>query len=188
MTKNYRLQLRQDTACKHQEVDDLFSRLDISKRDEYGIFLKAHFIALSAIEKHFAEVGSSFASPPAQSGLIHQDILALGEKPVIAKLSSLPELSNLAGLAYVVSGAHFGAAVLLKRVSASSDPATLSARTYLQSADMRSYWPVVVREIKNSINTPEDYSVLVKGALAAFDLYFDSYKLVEQEKTFVQIA
>ncbi len=181
MNINYRIRLRNDTALKHQEVDDLFSELDISKRQDYSVFLNANFIALKAIENHFSSLKCKFDVPPIQSNLLYQDICNLGEEANITQDIDLPGLPSSLGMAYVVSGAHFGSSVLLKRVSASNDAKVLSARSYLQSNDMKRYWPIVMQQIKQTIRTEADYHVLVKGALTAFNIYFDSFNLIKQE-------
>lgn len=181
MNVNYRSRLRNDTALKHQVVDDLFSELDISKHHDYSVFLSANYIALKAIEKHFSSLQCKFDAPPIQSNLLYQDIRNLGLETNNTQDINLPGLPNPLGMAYVVSGAHFGSSVLLKRVSASDDALVLSARSYLQSNDMKRYWPIVMQQIKQTIKTEADYHVLVKGALAAFNIYFDSFNLIQRE-------
>lgn len=171
----FRSQLRIKTHAHHQRVDDLYSQLNLSERDDYKYFLKSHFIAFSAL-KSVAWRDAVLQTYIADS----RDLLELDLKKLNADVLRLPALTYkpddcTMGVEYVLAGSHFGQRVLVNRWSSSSDELTLSAGAYLKSTSAQALWKRFIQRLE--INAPSDAekSVIINSACSTFDLFSDSY-------------
>ncbi len=181
MKTSLRGRLKSDTAIEHKKIDDLYSKLNLSIFNDYKIFLTAHYIALSSIEGFLKNDFNKTALPPCQTDLIANDLLSLNLKVPQQSIFLKSDDINKLGLSYVISGAHFGAKVLLERALAGSDERIHSSVSYLSSDRMRSYWPKLTAQLKSAASNEKDYHVIVKGANHAFMVFGDSYELALKE-------
>ncbi|ANM11863.1 MULTISPECIES: biliverdin-producing heme oxygenase [unclassified Rhizobium] len=113
--------LRAQTADCHGEVDELFSTFDLSNRQQYRTFLRAHARVVPAAEDALEDAGIAHLLPDwperRRTQLLLADIGELGD-PLPQPLPP-PALRNdaaLWGALYVLEGSKLGGALLAKSV------------------------------------------------------------------------
>src|SRR5689334_6570101 len=107
--------LRDATAAAHDEVDALFSRVDLTNAAGYRAFLSAQAFAHLAVEAALDAAGAErvIADWPERrrAALLRADLAELG---IAAEQGSPPSLSgaaSIAGAAYVLEGSRLGGAM-----------------------------------------------------------------------------
>lgn len=164
-----RLALRTATARTHERTDAAFSTLDLGERGDYGVFLSSHWLAYRALEPVFAAALSAGARPPVMTGLLAEDLRALGIAPPDPAPPAFE--GDALGAAYVVGGSHFGKRVLSRRHAASPDGRVRAAGRYLASPALSAYWPVLQDAMARAAAEPGRLERMAAGADAAFALF-----------------
>ncbi|MBB3648144.1 heme oxygenase [Rhizobium sp. BK619] len=113
--------LRAQTADCHAEVDKLFGTFDLSHRQQYGIFLRAHARVVPATENALEEAGIARLLPDwperRRTQLLLADIRKLGDPlPPLLPPPALHGEAALWGALYVLEGSKLGGALLAKSV------------------------------------------------------------------------
>lgn len=158
--------LRAATRASHDAVDAAFGDYDLSDRDAYRRFLRAHARALPAAEGALGGLAFARTLPP-RTTLLARDLAELGEAMPPALPFALHGDAALWGALYVVEGSRLGGVMLAR--SAGAD---LPSR-YLSAAHGAGQW----RAIREAIDVagagapPAWHDALVTGAAATFDLY-----------------
>lgn len=174
----FRQTLRLRTRTAHERVDALYRTIAVEERAGYARLLRTHAHALAAIEARMAAVPEC-SFPLTLSALARADLETLSEAP--PRPGRFPRLDRAhpVGIAYVVTGAHFGLSVLRARWSRSDDAAVRAAGRYLHSDAMRAYWPTVLQLIATASrfmachhNTPKILSYEIRTAAELFGQLF----------------
>jgi heme oxygenase (biliverdin-IX-beta and delta-forming) len=165
-----RAALRAGTAADHERLDALFGGFRLDDPQDYRAFLKAHAMALTAIEQaldaaDFAEALDDW--PGRRRGdAIAADLAALGEAPP-APLSA-PSLDTAAaqwGAAYVVEGSRLGGALLARSV-----PENLP-KSYLGLVQPPGNWRKFLEKLDKALPLPQDIALATESARATFGLF-----------------
>jgi heme oxygenase (biliverdin-IX-beta and delta-forming) len=102
----------------HDEVDALFSRLDLSSSAGYRAFLSAQARAHLSVEAALDRAGAERVFPDwaqrRRAALLRADLRELGIDPTPGVAPSLSDAAEIAGAAYVIEGSRLGG-VLLRR-------------------------------------------------------------------------
>ena len=179
---NARFHLRDFTRAAHRRTDAAFSVLDLTQRDDYGIFLKTHLLAYRAMMPVFEADLPAERRPPAMADLLVEDLHALGLDPPRAVAPDFD--GDALGAAYVVAGSHFGQRVLSGQHGRSGDAAVRGARRYLSSPALKTYWPILQKAIEQAMESPraaDRLDQLSAGAEKTFALFDHCLTLVLQE-------
>ncbi len=156
-----RLALREATMEDHRRVDDLFGDFSLSTKVDYVHFLRAHALALHAIEP--------VAQPSSpRLPLLIDDLGALGA----AIPTSLPNVEDREGgyrwgLLYALEGSRLGGAMLARQVGDGLPKA------YLSAAHGKGEWRAFQQEMDAAATVGGDQWLddAIKGARAAFDRF-----------------
>ena len=108
--------LRAATRSDHDMVDRLMLRLDLSRREDYGLFLHIHYSTFKNLDTHWREEDNAdFAG---MIDCLQNDIRALGvaSSESSGRVSTALLVCNHLGVAYVIRGSRLGAAFLRRRV------------------------------------------------------------------------
>ncbi|RUM07525.1 biliverdin-producing heme oxygenase [Rhizobium chutanense] len=118
---SFRSVLRAQTADCHAEVDKLFGTFDLSDREQYRTFLRAHARVVPAAENALDEAGVVRLLPDwperRRAQLLLADIGELGDRmPERLPPPPLHDEAALWGALYVLEGSKLGGALLAKSV------------------------------------------------------------------------
>lgn len=158
--------VRDATATDHAALDQALAGLDLTCRDDLVRFLGIHLSARAGIERWLADACPAVWLPPAQTGLIAQDLIALGGLPAAFPAPDFVagEGNGWIGPAYVVAGSHLGNRLLL----AQAEPALpRDAQRFLTAAAMQGYWRRL-RVLLDETPGPDGARGIVAGAKATF--------------------
>jgi heme oxygenase len=129
-----RFALRAATAAAHARVDALYSRLDLSRPDDYARFLLSHAAAFLPVEAALIEAGADALLPGWSSRRrgehLRADLaaLSLSVPPVEIAPRFSNEAERLGGL-YVLEGSRLGGAMLVRSVAPTLPTAFLAPET-----------------------------------------------------------
>lgn len=170
--------LRAFTGPLHAQVDAAFGTFDLTTRDGYRAFLRAHARALPALETALERggFGARLADWPQRrrSATLAEDLAALGETPP----PPLPQPTTHAdlgawcwGAGYVLEGSRLGGRVLARQVQAATPDAPVA---YLGHGSELPLWPRFVEALEAAVSLPSDAEALRAGAEAAFGLFLEA--------------
>ena len=158
--------VRDATVTDHAALDQAFAAFDPGRREDLMRFLGIHLSARAGIERWLADACPAAWLPPAQTGLIAQDLMALGGLPAAFPAPDFApgEDCGWIGPAYVIAGSHLGNRLLL----AQAEPALpRGAQRFLTGAAMQGYWRRL-RVLLDETPGPDGARGIVAGAKAAF--------------------
>jgi heme oxygenase (biliverdin-IX-beta and delta-forming) len=160
--------IKQSTSVRHAKVDELFSAFNLTERESYVGFLRAHAQALIPLEMILS---GDFGLPrwvPRGPTLLN-DLEALKSSGDIKfrgqMCSGLSHQGSRFGVLYVLEGSRFGAAVLKGRLASRLPCDFLSAK-----ADS-GQWPNLLSAIECAAAEPIWLDHFLLGARVAFDLF-----------------
>jgi heme oxygenase len=165
--------LRKATASAHGRVDDVFTQLNLGRRDGYRRFLAAHASVILPLEALAGQAGAGqiLEDWPSRcrSGALLDDLAALGLQPP----PPLPLGSNggpawVLGVLYVLEGSRLGAQVLRQRVLAGPDAGCRAATAYLSHGMGLALWPSFLTQLEASPYAKGDTGPVIEGAHDAF--------------------
>jgi heme oxygenase len=147
-------------------IDRMILRFDLSRADDYGVFLHIHYCALQDLKEDWrAEDRGDFGL---MMRCLQQDLRDLGRvEPVLPAATRAPlSAENRLGAAYVVRGSRLGAAFLRQRV-----PATMAA-SYLDCRPVLT-WPQFLVQLDHASSMPgwDANDEVVRGAQAMFGIF-----------------
>ncbi len=166
--------LRAQTADCHAEVDKLFGTFDLSDRQQYGTFLRAHARVVPAAENALEEAGIDRLVPDwperRRTRMLLADIHALGD-PLPPPLAppALHGEAALWGALYVFEGSKLGGALLAKAV-----PDYLPS-TYLTPQGPKSAMRIFMDRLDAS--NLDDFDAAVVAARDVFGLFLQAGQL-----------
>ena len=165
-----RAALRAGTAADHERLDTLFGRFRLDDPNEYRAFLKAHAMALTAVEQALDEANFADALddwPHRKRGeAIATDLAAIGEAlPAPLPAPSFDAPAAQWGAAYVIEGSRLGGALLARSV-----PDDLP-KSYLGSAQPPGNWRKFLEKLDKALSHPQDIANATESARATFGLF-----------------
>lgn len=159
--------VRDATAADHAALDHALAGLDLGLRDDLVRFLGIHLAARAGVEAWLGEHCPPGWNPPPQTGLIADDLIAIGGLPGAfpAPRFVVPGPgADWLGPAYVVAGSHLGNRLLLAQAGGALP---WEARRFLTGGAMQDYW----RRLRALLAEPPGPSgavAAVAGARATF--------------------
>ena len=132
-------ELRSATGADHAVLDQSMAELRLAEPADLVRFLGTHLAARAGIEAWLEENAPSGWAPPLQTGLITDDLIALGGLPAAFPAPPFdpgPSDSWL-GPAYVVAGSHLGNRLLLAQAGTALPR---DAQRFLAGKAMQEYW------------------------------------------------
>lgn len=121
-------QLRLATAADHDAVDAAFGAFDLTRREGYVTFLRAHARALPAVEQALRAGPLPITLRPREP-LLAADLAALGgAMPAPLPLRTPADAAEAFGMAYVVEGSRLGGSMIARTLPPAFPNAYLSAR------------------------------------------------------------
>jgi heme oxygenase len=164
--------LRRATAAAHDEVDALFSRVDLTSAGGYRAFLAAQARAHLPVEAALDAAGAEqvIADWPARrrAALLRSDLAELG---IAAQYGSAPDIADaasVAGTAYVLEGSRLGGAMLQKSVAAGLP------KRFLAASAASGAWRALLLELDELLADPADLDRATEAARATFALFADA--------------
>lgn len=161
--------LRQATAASHDEVDGLFSGLDLSTCAGYRAFLSAQAYAHLPVEAALDAAGASrvFADWPdrRRAALLSADLSDLGLEVSSGPAPVLSGAAEIAGAAYVIEGSRLGGA-LLRRAVAEGLPARFLAAPAAPGA-----WRALLLRLDDLLADEADLARAIAAARGVFALF-----------------
>jgi len=158
--------VRAATAADHAALDHGLAALHLAVREDLVVFLGIHLAARAGIEQWLAENCPQGWAPPPQTGLIAQDLIALGGLPAAFPAPRfVPDAkADWLGPAYVVAGSHLGNRLLLAQAG---HALSWEARRFLTGSAMQEYW----RRLRTRLSEtpgPDGGAGAIAGARATF--------------------
>lgn len=172
--------LRAATGSDHTMLDRSMAGLHLADRADLVRFLGIHLAARAGIESWLAENAAPGWIPPTQTGLIAQDLVALGSLPGAFPAPRFEPTvkADWLGPAYVVAGSHLGNRLLLAQAG---DALPADARRFLSGSAMQDYWRRL-RTLLAGMPGPDGGLHSVVGAKATFSHFFRCVALFGQPK------
>ena len=165
--------LREATASAHGRVDDVFTRLNLGRRDDYRRFLAAHASVILPLEALAGQAGAGQILDDwpnrCRSGALLDDLAAFGLRPPLpVSLGSHGGPAWVLGVLYVLEGSRLGAQVLRRRVLAGPDAGCWAATAYLSHGMGQGLWPSFLAQLEASPYAKGDTGPVIEGAHDAF--------------------
>lgn len=164
--------LRETSAPLHAQVDQAYSRFDLSDRHDYGRFLRAHAMALFGLEATLEQSAIERLLPDwperRRSAALREDLRALEiASPAPLSLEPGTDDSWCWGVAYVLEGSRLGGRVLSQRVRAGGSGCPLR---YLIHGEGIPLWPRFLAEFEQRAEGI-DRARLLAGVQAGFEQF-----------------
>lgn len=172
--KHIRLILREETRQTHQEIDDLFSQLDLADYGDYCRFIESNFHAFSALAQHqFSKAVDAFIHQ--SLGALARDLEALSITPASQDKVAAPNVHGChpTGVHYVLGGASFGKKILKKRWQRSSDRRLENAGQYISDETGQELWRLFLA--LPPIVSGEERSAIIESANSVFKVFEAGY-------------
>ena len=159
--------LRERTGPRHDALDAAMSWLDLTDRQDYARFLTIQHRARSGIEAWLIRNAPSDLTPPPATGLIAQDLAALGmaepDYHTFAGHGLIP--ASALGMVWVLSGSHLGNRAMLHDLGKNGADDDWP-RAFLSDPASAAYFKRLLPRLARPV-TPADHIVMA-GADAVF--------------------
>jgi heme oxygenase len=171
--------LRASTRSDHVLLDRLILRFDLTRRDQYGLFLQLHCSALRNLEPDWAaEDQSDFAM---MLRCVQTDLHALriGTPPPSPSGRAQLHHQNRLGVAYVIRGSRLGAPFLRRRIPREYPTAYLDFMPALS-------WAQFLAHLESSSEPREaghDYEI-VRGARITFEIFISVFNRAPFDRSY----
>ena len=108
--------LRAETRGDHVMIDQMISRLDLARREDYGLFLNLHHCALQELKAEWRD--EDVEDFRVMMRRLQNDLRVLGMAAIAQGQAAHKALTpgNRLGIAYVIRGSRLGTKVLRQRV------------------------------------------------------------------------
>lgn len=164
-----RTALRRGTADHHDQVDAIFSRVDLGDRASYGRFLQAQAAAYLPVEAALTRDGAGMVLgdwPQRQRGdLLGGDLAALGiAPPPAAGTIGFASPAAILGGVYVLEGSRLGGTMLARSVPADFP------RRFLDAASPTA-WRSLIVLLEEQLSSPSDRQIAINAACEVFLLF-----------------
>ncbi|MBB5710161.1 biliverdin-producing heme oxygenase [Sphingomonas xinjiangensis] len=167
--------LRDNTREAHERVDGAFAAFDLTQRNEYAAFLRAHAEVLLPLEAALDAAGAEQVTPDwpmrKRGGLIGEDLAFLRDAgrhapPAAPEAWRLDTLEAAAGALYVLEGSRLGGKFLARQLPLSFP------RAYLAPDQPAEKWRNLLDRIDAILYEP----ARLQSALAAAHLAFAAFE------------
>lgn len=168
--------LRRATAAAHDEVDALFSRVDLTDAAGYRAFLssqaRAHLPVEAALNAARAE--QVIADWPARrrAALLRADLAELGGDATHGPEPVLDHAAAVAGTVYVLEGSRLGGAMLREMVGPG-----LPTR-FLAAPAAPGAWRALLLDLDELLADPADLDRAAQAARSTFALFADAGRIM----------
>ena len=119
-----RFAIKRATDDEHARTEDAFAPFDLARPSHYAAFLRAHAMALPALELSVSARGWSAWQP--RFMLLSDDLAALDVGLPAPMICSTPSEPGAWGIQYVLEGSRLGGRILLQRLPADAPRRYLS--------------------------------------------------------------
>ncbi|MFQ6548435.1 biliverdin-producing heme oxygenase [Aestuariibius sp. 2305UL40-4] len=172
LAESLRTRLRRDLAVVHERLDQAISRLDLTARADYGVFLVLHRQAFGGLTAPGAATAPDLADTLAALDL---DIAALGLRPTEDR-----DAMEVAGLAldYVFLGSRLGTKVLRRHWQAALDPVVRGAGAYFALPPRKDGWSTLLQDLAARPANGTEADRIVTDAGRIFARFEDTYQAV----------
>jgi Heme oxygenase len=178
--------LRRSTSAAHERLDRSFGSLDLSRRDDLELFLRAHAYGmrpLHPVVSSFFETRLGHACPNLL-GMAEEDVRRLG-----SSLEALPAAidppghvlggNGSIGAAYVVCGSRLGLEVIRRDGYWSGEQGFRSR--YIEDDTGRSCWKILISWMRSAEFSPAESEAAVTAAVASFDTFAQAFTVTVGE-------
>lgn len=164
--------LRDATATAHERVDAAFGGFDLTGRDSYAAFLRAHAEAFLPIEAALEAAGVERLIddwPERKRGhLIREDLAMLGARLAPDEAGIPVRIDTheaIAGTLYVLEGSRLGGKFLARRLPPGFP------RAYLDADQPSGNWRKLLDRLDTILYQPAELAAAIDAAQAAFDAF-----------------
>ncbi|NML06148.1 biliverdin-producing heme oxygenase [Sphingomonas sp. G-3-2-10] len=164
--------LRDATAPAHDRVDAAFGGFDLTDRESYAAFLRAHAEAFLPIEAALEAAGVERLIddwPERKRGhLIREDLAFLNVRLPDAFGGPPPVLDTdaaIAGMLYVLEGSRLGGKFLARKLPPGFP------RAYLDADQPSGNWRKLLDRLDTILYQPAELAAAIDAAQAAFDAF-----------------
>lgn len=164
-----RATLREATGAAHDRLDRAMRRTGWSDRASYGEFLRIQHDARAPLETWFAGRQAGDAVPPAQCGLLQDDLHALALEGVRKEGRDfhMPEGGDPVGIAWVLAGSSLGNLAILREIERAGNGDWPTS--FLCDPAMRAFWKILRERLDAPLDNATDPHAAVLAATSAFD-------------------
>lgn len=179
--------LRAATHGAHEQLDALFSCLDLADPVDYRRFLKVHASVFPSCEATLSASCAADLLPdwPARirAPSLEDDLWTVGVGAQRGRMQPEAPVEPAAafGMMYVLEGSRLGGAVLARRVSANPDPLCREATRYLRHGSGLKLWPSFVCKLEAAECVRANLDGAVAGALTTFAQFIDAARLLQSD-------
>jgi heme oxygenase len=171
-----RHRIRLATRAAHEQVDERFSRYDLTNPRDYRKFLAAHWSVLPGCEA-LLEAGGVLEilddwPVRRRTDTLARDMTVMGQVPAaVTDTQGAMTPAGLWGMMYVLEGSRLGGAILAQRVEAGPDATCRAATSYLRHGDGQRLWPTFVAAFDAAPAVNDDFDAVVAGARRTFSMF-----------------
>lgn len=164
--------LKQQTAARHQQIDDSFDQFRLDTQTGYTGFLTAHCIAWSALADDWSKAVAHLlgTAAPDYAQMLVQDLAELGRQAT----AGLPEISVETpacdtGLAYVLAGSRMGIGAINRKPHWGSSNGHVSR--FLNDGQGADLFRGVIAYLDGPQGQALDQSLVLQSAHQCFDVF-----------------
>lgn len=176
-----RLFLKQQTAARHQQIDDSFDQFKLDTQQGYSGFLTAHCIAWSALADNWSEAVAHLlgTAAPDYAQMLLQDLAELGQPAAVGLPQVAVESPGCdAGMAYVLAGSRMGIGTINRKPHwGSSNGHNSRFLTDGQGADL---FRGVIAYLDGPQGQALDQSLVLQSALQCFDVFGKAVEIAKR--------
>jgi heme oxygenase (biliverdin-IX-beta and delta-forming) len=156
--------LRDATRIDHAQIDRMLLPFDLSKAEDYRIFLNIHFASLATLQADWRQQDRKDFEEMLHC--VQVDLKTLGSESTAPLMPPRPATSPSQGLgiAYVVRGSRLGAAVLRRSVVGKLPTSYLDLVPGLP-------WKDFLRELESVTHDPNGMAEAIRAARSTFSTF-----------------
>jgi heme oxygenase (biliverdin-IX-beta and delta-forming) len=178
--------LRHETKEAHRRLDEAVAPLDLTQREDYGVFLAASAAALIPLEARLDAAGMGQVLPDwpvrRRGDALLADLSAFaGDIPAVPIEFRAMSAAELLGAAYVLEGSRLGAKLLLREVHRAEDAPLEEHTRYLRHGEGLHLWQSFVSFLEADPAVRSNMHAAVGGALLAFSVFDRAFCAIGQE-------
>lgn len=176
------MRLREATDAAHRRLDAGFAAHDLSRKEDYAVFLSAMHRAFAPLEAWLDGADPGFLPPDwsarRRAAALRADLEGLGVGSELgAETASTLSGAGAPGLLYVLEGSRLGGQVLLRQVLASPDPVVRANARFLRHGEGMRLWPSFVAWL--GTRPASEHDAAIQGALWAFARFEAAQRAVD---------
>jgi heme oxygenase len=173
--------LKQETAARHQQIDDSFDQFKLDTQEGYSGFLTAHCIAWSALADDWSKAVAHLlgTAAPDYAQMLVQDLAELGP-PAAA---CLPEVAVEcpacdAGMAYVLAGSRMGFGAISRKPHWGTS--NMHESRFMKDGQGADLFRAVIAYLDGPQGQALDQSLALQSAHQCFDVFGAAVKIAKR--------